>query len=352
MLLRKPTTMFKRARLKLTLYYVIISVVISLFFSLLVYLIASREFNRFQIRLREDNWNNFNLRQRFSPDDNSLPLPSPPDFNDAIANIRLHLLLLNLIIITCTSLLSYYFAGKTLAPIKTIMDSQNNFIANASHELRTPLTIMRSEIETYLLQKNFSLFTLKSLLKSNLQELMRMQELVTALLHLSALGTYDQQQLQVITLDELLTSVKQKFTPLSQNKNQTLTLKIKSPRPYLIRADPILLAEAITIFLNNAHKFSPSASTIALTLTRLNENDLQLSIKDRGCGIAESNLPHIFEKFYQVDHARSRHHGYGLGLPLAQQIITLHHGQIKVHTRLGHGSTFSLILPLEKPSPQ
>ncbi len=115
----------------------------------------------------------------------------------------------------------------------------------------------------------------------------------------------------------------------------------------VIAADSDLIDLAVINLLENAVKYSPAPAHIEMTLKRAG-NEAQLSISDRGIGIPEADLPHIFDRFYTVDKARSRKSGgAGLGLSIVKTVMQKHRGHIAVVSQLGKGTTFTLSFPLK-----
>ena len=127
-------------------------------------------------------------------------------------------------------------------------------------------------------------------------------------------------------------------------KHVTLVCRAGKQR---VLGDPGSLMELAVILLENAVKYSPAGSTVELT-SRSSGRNGYLSIIDQGKGIAVTDLPHIFERFYRADNSRSQSgtQGYGLGLSIAHKIVDMHKGAIHAKSQLGHGSTFTIRLPL------
>lgn len=332
--------MFHSARIKLTLWYVLIIMFVSMMFSFIIYNGINNEFGRFeryqQIRIEREQQGLF---------------PPPPLRSIEIGMIeesrqRLSMILfvvdVGILIISAGA--AYFLAGKTLRPIKEMVEEQNRFITDASHELRTPLTALRTEIEVNLRDKKLSLDAAKTLLKSNLDEVVNLQSLSDNLLTLSQFqykngnGFWEE-----ISLSEIMNNVVKKITPLARQKNIVIENKVKN---YTLKGDKQGLTELFVILLDNAVKYSTKNSVVLLTSNKT-DSVINIEVIDQGEGIKEEDLPHIFDRFYRVDKARSKENitGYGLGLSIARKIAEIHKGEIKVVSKIGKGTKFTVSLP-------
>jgi signal transduction histidine kinase len=242
----------------------------------------------------------------------------------------------------------WFLAGKTLKPIKEMVDEQGRFITDASHELRTPLTSLKTEIEVNLRDKKLTLEEAKKLLKSNLEEVNSLQSLSDGLIKLTQ---YQKGSNGLIFTEVTLSSISKeaikKIESLAQNKKIEIVNKISDLK---IQGDKQTLIELLVIFLDNAIKYSSSQTKIKLN-TEKTDHHVSLSINDEGIGIEKKDLPHLFDRFYQSNQARTKSPtmGYGLGLSIAKQIVDKHHGLIRVQSRLGKGTTFIVQLPYKQP---
>lgn len=226
-----------------------------------------------------------------------------------------------------------------------ILEMGKDFIANASHELRTPITIIRGFAETLNDLPNLSQEMLKEITEKIVRTCLRLDSLVKSLLTLADIENLSIESFQpsdVVALCENCIHLIETAHP-----NVQVSLK-KSVESAPVFADADLLEMAIMNLLQNAIKYSPAPAKIEVIID-VDHPTLSLSVKDRGIGIPESDLPHIFERFYTVDKARSRKFGgTGLGLSIVKTIVQRHGGSIDVTSQLGHGSTFRVILPVAK----
>lgn len=341
--------MFQNARIKLTAWYLLIIMAISLSFSAAIYKMLTFEMDRFaerqQMRIEREL-------------ENTAIFPAPPKregngpyftFDPAIMNetkerLLTQLLILNAAIALISSGLGYILAGKTLHPIAAMLEEQRRFVSDASHELRTPLTALKSSIEVALRDKNFTTDEAKTVLQENKEDVNTLQTLTDQLLELARLeqnGTKHQYQhlnLQTITQQAL-----KQISSIAKKKNIKIEEKLQS---VVTQGNAHALTDCIVVLLDNALKYS-AKNTIVTVTTKTQGNDAIVSIQDHGIGIESRDLPHIFDRFYRADMARSKSNtnGYGLGLAIAKKIVEEHKGKIIVTSTLHKGSIFTISLP-------
>jgi len=147
-----------------------------------------------------------------------------------------------------------------------------------------------------------------------------------------------------VDLSELLADLGTDVGVLCRDKGLDFQLDLKEG--LVVSGDPVRLRVMFLNLLDNAIRYTPSGGTISLSLFR--EDQLAgVAISDSGIGIPPEDLPHVFDRFYRVDKARSRaESGSGLGLAIARHITEIHGGKIEVQSQVGSGSTFRILLPL------
>ncbi|MBF8263886.1 MAG: phoR [Parachlamydiales bacterium] len=223
-----------------------------------------------------------------------------------------------------------------------VIEMGKDFIANASHELRTPITIIRGFAETLHDLPQLSQAQTKEITEKILKTCIRLNALVKSLLILADIENLHEDQFQSVDLIAIAENCKQLL--LVAQPTVKISIERKTDQA-LILADGDLLAMAIMNLLENAVKYSPVPAQIEMLIEPSNDQVL-LSIKDRGIGIPETDLHRIFDRFYTVDKARSRKFGgTGLGLSIVKTIIQKHRGEVTVISHLGEGSTFTARLP-------
>lgn len=329
--------LIRSAVLKMTLYYLLIIMALSIGFSLFLYHVSSIELNR---ELR---------RPSFITQTEIGTLFNYDRFRDTRLEESHHHLLDNLIAFNIATLfiggaLSYALALRTLHPIEDALEAQSRFTADASHELRTPLTAMQTEIEVALRNPKLNAEAARQLLASNLEEVGKLKALSDSLLHL-AQQNGQSDSYRTISLKEVAAQAAEYHGKQAQAKDITIENRVPA---MTVQGDKETLVQAVAILLDNAVKYSGPKTTVVLSGKRLN-HQVELSVKDHGSGIKASDLPHIFDRFYRADRSRNKEtvDGYGLGLSIAKKIVELHHGSITVKSTLEQGSTFTIKLPLE-----
>ena len=245
-------------------------------------------------------------------------------------------------------LTGWILGGIAMQPIRQAYDRLQRFTADASHELRNPLAAILSNAQVALIpniQANSQTDCVKEIetaaksmseLIDNLLFLARHEEPITG----STLN-------QKIGVQELLKPLVDYGTAQAFRQHRKFTHDIPL-HIATVKANPQLLRRALTNLLDNAFKYTKDSGSIQLRL-QVQDHHVLIQIEDDGVGIPETDLPHIFERFYRVDAARSRHTGgFGLGLSITQQVVRAHNGQITATSRIGQGSTFQVQLPLQK----
>jgi signal transduction histidine kinase len=330
--------MFGQARIKLTIWYVGIILIISTFFSVAFYNSSTREIDRIVDRLQFEK-----IREESGMPSFRRP-PGGPSIEELLSykeRMRLTLLIVNGIILLFSAGAAYILSGRTLRPIKVMVDEQNQFISSASHELRTPLATLRTEMEGHLLEKEITDQQARNLIKSNLEEIERLQGLSNNLLRITQVQELTNSTFEDISVSEVLEAAIAKVLPLARKKNILLVTKTKES---IISGDKLSIVEVFVILIDNAIKYSPKKSEVSVVVHK-NQKQVVIAIKDNGIGIAEKDKVKIFERFYRADSSRTVTDGYGLGLSIARKTIEKHNGSIQVTSTLNKGSLFEVKFP-------
>jgi signal transduction histidine kinase len=239
-----------------------------------------------------------------------------------------------------------------LARLEKSFDSLHRFTADASHELKTPLMVLRAGVERALVHPGVPAEILQSL-DETLAQINQMSEMVENLLTL-ARADEGRAPLAVEECDlrEVIGDVAETAGMLGESAGISVTSEIPA-MPLPLAVDRHRIREMLLNLVTNAIKYTPQGGTVALTLAQ-EDGSVALTVADSGIGIAPGDLPHIFDRFWRADPARSRtgdRPGTGLGLAITKWIAEAHGGSITVQSRPGRGSVFTVRLPREGPLP-
>ncbi|HHY47310.1 MAG TPA: heavy metal sensor histidine kinase [Firmicutes bacterium] len=221
---------------------------------------------------------------------------------------------------------------------------ERQFTADAAHELRTPLTVMKGNIDVALARPRDA-GEYRGVLEELETQVDRLAHLSENLLTLARGDTgkaaFHPEDLDIVVL---LDGLVEQVRPLADSKG--VSVKLQGLDRLTIVGDQDQLIRLFLNLLDNAIKYTPQGGEVSVTVSSDRAN-ATVAVKDTGPGIAPEHIPHIFERFYRVDKARSRSEGgSGLGLAIAKHIVQLHGGSIEVESEPGRGSTFAVRLPL------
>lgn len=229
-----------------------------------------------------------------------------------------------------------------LGRLEKSFETQRRFAADASHELRTPLATILSTIELSLSKPRQPEEYRQQLAKCQ-RAAVRMNELVASLLQLTR---GDAGACLPIDSPVNLSTVVQEAVDAMQDQGATRSVTIDTElEPVHVLGHASELSQVVTNLLQNAIKYNRDGGSVQVRLN-IQANEAILSVRDTGIGIAASDLPHIFERFYRVDPSRGQTSGHGLGLAICQSIIQHHEGTINATSQLGEGSEFVVTLPI------
>lgn len=222
---------------------------------------------------------------------------------------------------------------------------RRDFVANVSHELRTPLSIFHGYLENLIENPTVPRKELARVLLVMKKHSARLNALVEDLLSLARLEARDQQlERRPIDLAVFLKAVIDDWTRAAAQKNVALHLAVEADVPTL-DGDDLRLEQVLNNVLDNALKHTPEGGEIGLSAAADTDHVI-LRVEDNGSGISPADLPHVFERFYRADKARTRElGGTGLGLSIVKHIMHLHGGRVEAQSTMGHGTTITLFLP-------
>ncbi len=246
-----------------------------------------------------------------------------------------------LIAVLALVVFSWFFTGKMLRPLEENRKRQTQFIASASHELRSPLAVILSSVQAIEADpgecRRF-LSTIKS-------EGTRMSRLIGDML---ALANADNKSWSIMKspceLDTLLLETYEKYEPLLREKGISMNVELPDESLSPCRCDGGRISQVLGILLDNGASYVPAGGKIRLGVEE-KEKYFRIYVEDNGPGISDENKDAVFQRFYRADSSRRDKQHFGLGLCIAKEIVTLHHGSIRIEDTKGGGTTFVVRLP-------
>ena len=223
--------------------------------------------------------------------------------------------------------------------------SRNQFVSNASHELKTPLSTMKILLETLLYQENYDPAMQKEFLTDINKEIDRLNRIVSDLLTLVNIDSGGMHlNVADVRLRDIVTEQVKRLSPLARERGIELSCLVRDPCETV--GDSLKLQQVFYNVIDNAIKYTPRGGEVRVELARAGKRAV-VRVEDTGIGIPADDLPHIFDRFYRVDKARSRETGgTGLGLSIVRQIVLLHDGDIRAESEENKGTTFIIELPI------
>lgn len=338
--------MFKSAKIKLTSWYLLVIMLITISFSALVY----TNFMRVTTRALREHGARLELKiNEFPRPQRPLGAFQEPLTAETIKDVRIKvittLLLINTFILLIAGFLGYGLAGKTLKPIEQMTEKQKKFIADAAHEFKTPLTAMKTYLEVNLRNKTLTLEKAKGIMEESIKDIDALTLLSNSLLNqIKNQKENATLKFEAVSLKDIIQKSVSKLEQNALNKN--INVKIEG-KDINIKADLQSLLQLITILLDNAIKFNKDDGNINIDIKTTKKHAV-IKVEDTGIGISAKDLPKIFDRFYKADDSRTKinHKGFGLGLAIAKEIVTNHRGDIAVKSTLGKGTVFTIKLPL------
>ena len=235
--------------------------------------------------------------------------------------------------------------NKMLARMKVLDESRSEFVSNVSHELKTPMTSMKVLADSLVGQQGVPEELYQEFLQDITAEIDRENRIITDLLSLVKMDkkTADL-SIQHMDINQLLEDILKRLRPIADKRS--IDLILDSFRPVEADVDEIKFTSAISNLVENAIKYNVDDGWVRVSLDA-DHKYFYVTVADSGMGIPEDSLERIFERFYRVDKSHSREiGGTGLGLAITRSTIAMHHGVIKVFSREGEGTTFSVRIPL------
>ncbi|GER67473.1 sensor histidine kinase [Weizmannia acidilactici] len=237
-------------------------------------------------------------------------------------------------------------AERALKPIKASWEKQTQFVSDASHEIRTPLAVIQSRVELLLRKPNETVQDILPDISTILKECRRLTKLVSSLLTLARSDSNEIEiEIKDFYLDELMKEIVDHFSELASIQGKEIILK--SAPPITFSGDQDRIHQLIVILLDNAMKYTGDDGKIQLACFE-SKNQVGITVEDNGIGLKEEDREKIFDRFYQVSKSRTKTDSLGLGLSIAKWIVEKHNGKIKVDSKLGEGTKFTITFPKKR----
>ena len=259
----------------------------------------------------------------------------------SLNRLERQLILASIVALVLGALASILMALRSLRPISLAFQKQREFVADASHELRTPLTLIRTNVEAWLRRARGTppVYGLNVL-----DEVDQLNRIVG---DLTTLALADARQLRIdrkpMELNDIVRDLMGQTQPLADERG--VRLKPELNGGVTIEGDASRVRQLLLILLDNALTHTPSGGEVSIGVLRQNGH-ARVTVSDTGAGIPADDLPHIFERFYRADKARTRENGgSGLGLAIAKWIVDAHKGEIQVKSAPGEGTRVAINLP-------
>jgi two-component system sensor histidine kinase SenX3 len=227
---------------------------------------------------------------------------------------------------------------------RRLEEVRRDFVANVSHELKTPMGALGLLAETLLAETEPEVS--RRLAQRIHSEAFRISRIIDDLLDLSRIENEESPPREPVLVNLVMAEAVERVHAAAEQRDVEIKLEEPSP-PVAVLGDRRQLTSALYNLLENAVKFSYEGGIVEFTGT-VDGDDIVVAVADKGVGIPTRDLERIFERFYRVDHGRSRSTGgTGLGLSIVRHVANSHHGSVSVESREGEGSTFTLRLPLQ-----
>ena len=331
---------------RLILSYLAVIMTLSLIFTGIIYLLSTASLNRPLLPSEEENSSVSVEAPEFGEHsfENTFRKRLERRDNTTRMTIIYSLVGFNLGIFVIGIFVSRNLAKLTLAPIERAMMKQTQFIFDASHELKTPLTAMLVRNEVALRKKSLPEEKAREVIEKNIEEILKMKELTASMLDVARENGEPEKSTE-INVPEFLTGLQEKLAPVAKERGVKIETEMNLGKNLRASVAKNTLEQILTIFADNAMKYS-GEKIIYLRAGRRGKN-VAFSVKDNGAGVKKEDQKRIFERFYQVDAARTRTEdktSHGLGLAIAKNLAERQGYKIVLRSGEGRGAEFEVVV--------
>jgi len=235
--------------------------------------------------------------------------------------------------------------NKIINRYKELENTRQEFVSNVSHELKTPITSMKILADSLLMQPDVPVELYEEFMNDIVHEIDRENQIITDLLTLVKMDkTQADLNITSVKINDLLEVLLKRISPIAEKRG--IKIRLETMREVVAEVDEVKLSLACNNLIENAVKYNHDDGKVDVSLNA-DHKFFYIRVKDTGCGIPEDCQEQIFERFYRVDKSHSKEiGGTGLGLAITKSSIAMHHGTIKVFSKEGEGTTFSVRIPL------
>lgn len=324
--------LLQRARVKLTLFYVLTSAFLLGIFSYLLY-------GELLMRLQD------------AIDDQMLDMAARQVFLDRASDaLQNQMLIADGVALLFICVIGYFLTAYTLRPIHGARLRERRFLADAAHELRMPLSVMKTGVEILLRGEDNLSPRVTKILTENVEEINSLTYIANNLLSLVGEKNKTVQPLSLIFIYDVVFGAVKKVTPLANSRQVTLTVDADESTGVLrMLGDQPSLSRAFENVIENAIKYTKQGGIVKVSIES-KKPSIIVSVKDTGVGISQADLPHIIEPFFRADLARTANEGSGLGLSIVDEIVRAHKGKLEFESNLGVGTTVTMVFPSDNDS--
>jgi signal transduction histidine kinase len=226
--------------------------------------------------------------------------------------------------------------------LQTSEQKRRRFVSDASHELKTPLASIKLLTDS-IMQNDMDTETIREFVGDIGDEAERLNRVASKLLTLTKVDSDTQEDSEIISMSPTIRRVARRLSGIAGKSGVTITLHLEQDTPILISEDD--LYQIVFNLIENGIKYNVPGGSLTVTLSR-DEDNAYMEVADTGMGIPQEAIPHLFERFFRVDKARSRQSGgSGLGLAIVRAIVQRSRGEIRVESTLGQGTSFTVAFP-------
>ena len=235
--------------------------------------------------------------------------------------------------------------NKIINRYKELENTRQEFVSNVSHELKTPITSMKILADSLLMQPDVPVELYEEFMNDIVHEIDRENQIITDLLTLVKMDkTQADLNITSVKINDLLEVLLKRISPIAEKRG--IKIRLETMREVVAEVDEVKLSLACNNLIENAVKYNHDDGKVDVSLNA-DHKFFYVKVSDSGIGIPQESIDYIFERFYRVDKSHSREiGGTGLGLAITRNVVLMHKGSIRVHSKEGEGATFIIRIPL------